>query len=32
MLLTSIKRKLKLTPSQKVLMSKDAGISRFVYN
>ena len=32
MLLTAIKTKLKLTESQKVLMSKHAGISRFTYN
>ncbi|MGH2414021.1 MAG: helix-turn-helix domain-containing protein, partial [Microcystaceae cyanobacterium] len=31
-LLTSIKTKLKLTSSQKILMSKHAGISRFTYN
>lgn len=32
MLLTSIKTKLKLTSSQKILMSKHVGISRFTYN
>lgn len=31
-LLTSIKTKLKLTSSQKIMMSKHAGISRFTYN
>ncbi|WP_339381544.1 RNA-guided endonuclease InsQ/TnpB family protein [Brasilonema bromeliae] len=30
--MTSIKTKLKLTSSQKILMSKHAGISRFTYN
>jgi putative transposase len=32
LLLTAIKTKLKLTESQKVLMAKHAGISRFTYN